>query len=241
MEVFYNHETTSFRACWARILTSLNIVVFFFTVILNIWSFQRLNSCNKTTLLPTDSRQQRVLKSHYPLIDLAQYSPKRFDADLGAPSVYKGPPRPQLDDAWKRLVDQPMLLVNNETLQSFDPTSKPSKGVNGHYYATVEVYHQLHCLDITRKFIWRQNYQHVDTFQDPPDMVWEHVDHCIDLLRQVLMCNGDIGLVFYTDVGKLKPVPRFSTTHMCRDFAAITEWVNKHDSELGIYAENDVN
>lgn len=68
-----------------------------------------------------------------------------------------------------------MILVNQETLQSFDPTSKPSKGINGHYYATVEVFHQLHCLDITRKFIWRNHYEHVDTFQDPPKMVWEHV------------------------------------------------------------------
>lgn len=68
-----------------------------------------------------------------------------------------------------------MILVSNKTLEAFDPTSKPSKGIEGHYYATVEVYHQLHCLDITRKFIWRDHYQHVDTFQDPPDMLWEHV------------------------------------------------------------------
>ena len=68
-----------------------------------------------------------------------------------------------------------MILVNHETLQSFDPTSKLSKGINDHYYATVEIYHQLHCLDITRKFIWRDYYGHVDIFQDPPDMIREHV------------------------------------------------------------------
>lgn len=69
----------------------------------------------------------------------------------------------------------PMIMVNKETLASFDPVTKPSKGTNDHYYATVEVFHQLHCLDITRKFIWRNHYGHVDTFQDPPEMVWEHV------------------------------------------------------------------
>ena len=56
-----------------------------------------------------------------------------------------------------------------------DETRKPTKGTKGHYFATVEVYHQLHCLDITRKYIWRDYYQDVDTFQAPPDMVWEHV------------------------------------------------------------------
>ena len=150
---------------------------------------------------------------------------------------------------------EPMILVDDETLQSFDPTPKPSKGIEDQYYATVEVYHQLHCLDITRKFIWRDHYAHVDTFQDPPEMVWEHVgvtrpyhrtplitkrdpDHCIDLLRQTLMCHGDVGLFFYTDVGDQQPVARVSTTHMCRNFSGITEWVNKHDSESGVYSES---
>lgn len=63
------------------------------------------------------------------------------------------------------------------------------------------------------------------------------LDHCIDLLRQVLMCNSDVGLIFYTDVGDRQPVARVSTTHMCRNFSQVTEWVNKHDSELGIFAE----
>lgn len=68
-----------------------------------------------------------------------------------------------------------MILVDNGVLRAYDPTELPSKGMGSHYYATVEVYHQLHCLDITRKFIWRDHYKHVDTFQDPPEMVWEHV------------------------------------------------------------------
>lgn len=60
-------------------------------------------------------------------------------------------------------------------------------------------------------------------------------DHCIDLLRQVLMCNSDIGLIFYTDRGNRQPDARVSTTHTCRNFSAITEWVNKHDSAQGIH------
>ena len=76
-----------------------------------------------------------------------------------------------------------MILVNHEILQSFDPTSKLSKDVDNHYYATVEIYHQLHCLNITRKFIWRDHYEHVDTFQDSSDMIWEHVDRSRSHLR----------------------------------------------------------
>lgn len=57
-----------------------------------------------------------------------------------------------------------MILADHETLQRFDPTIKPTKGIDGHYYATVESFHQLHCLDITRKYIWRDHCGHIDTF-----------------------------------------------------------------------------
>lgn len=56
----------------------------------------------------------------------------------------------------------------------------------------------------------------------------------------MLLCNADLGLIFYTDVGEKQPEARVSTNHMCRDITAITDWVQKHDSEMGIYAENDI-
>jgi hypothetical protein len=77
--------------------------------------------------------------------------------------------------AYKMLSTDPMILVDYRTLQTFDATTKPTKGTGNHYYATVEVFHHLHCLDITRKFIWRDRYQHIDTFRDPPEVVWKHV------------------------------------------------------------------
>ena len=148
--------------------------------------------------------------------------------------------------------------MNHETLQSFNPTSKPSKGINDHYYATVEIYHQLHCLDISRKLIRRDNYGHGHvsgssryqvsygsmlvglTFTDCTFLLLSKrdPDHCTDLLRQTLTCHSGIDLIFYTDRGDSQPAARVSTTHACRNFSELTEWVNKHDSELGSYAES---
>ncbi|ORY70469.1 uncharacterized protein BCR38DRAFT_332448, partial [Pseudomassariella vexata] len=163
-----------------------------------------------------------------------------FNAELFSTSVYKGQSRKELE-AWEKLVDHPMILADYQTLQAFDATTKPTKGIDHHYYATVEVFQHLHCLDITRKFIWRDRYQHVDTFQDPPEVVWKHTnsttDYCVDLLRQVLMCNSATGLLIYTDIGSQQPESRVSTSHMCKKFSQISGWVWKHDSELGVYAE----
>ncbi|KAK4187191.1 hypothetical protein QBC35DRAFT_385399 [Podospora australis] len=219
-----------FTMARGRVLMSANILLFVVALLINIISFQRLNICDNTNCSSSIRRHLQGISQHYPLAELSR-TLMRFDAELGAPSVFKGQPRKELDDAWGAIVDQPMILVNKETLEAYDPTSKPSKSKSGHYYATVEVYHQLHCLDITREFIWRDHYQHVDTFQDPPEMVWERVDHCIDLLRQVLMFNADTGLIFYTHMGQLQPAARVSINHMCRKFSHITDWVNSHDSE----------
>jgi hypothetical protein len=50
------------------------------------------------------------------------------------------------------------------------------------------------------------------------------------------MCHGDTGLIVFTNTGpRLPPSPRFSTLHECRDFTAITNWVNDHDAERGEY------
>ena len=55
------------------------------------------------------------------------------------------------------------------------------------------------------------------------------------------MCHSDVGLIFYTDVGQhQQPVARVSTPHMCRNFSQVEEWVNQHDSELGVYAEETI-
>lgn len=52
------------------------------------------------------------------------------------------------------------------------------------------------------------------------------------------MCNSGTRLLFYTDLGDQQPEARVSTSHMCRNFSQISEWVWKHDSELGKYAED---
>ncbi|KAK4165540.1 hypothetical protein QBC43DRAFT_351141 [Cladorrhinum sp. PSN259] len=70
-----------------------------------------------------------LIKAKDPLEQLATVSPVKFDAELFAASIYKGEPRKELDEAWDKVVDHPMILVDNKTMQDFDSTTKPTKGV----------------------------------------------------------------------------------------------------------------
>lgn len=55
-------------------------------------------------------------------------------------------------------------------------------------------------------------------------------DHCIDTIRQVLMCHPDEGLYLsYWIEGRRGPMADFNTMHKCKDFEAMMDWAGKHE------------
>ena len=59
-------------------------------------------------------------------------------------------------------------------------------------------------------------------------------DHCIEALRQNLMCHGDVSVFTFkrfpelADQGIEGDWPDFEINHMCRDFGALRKWNNDH-------------
>ena len=52
-------------------------------------------------------------------------------------------------------------------------------------------------------------------------------DHCLDMLRQKIMCDGDVGLITLNWVTVRKePWPDFNTKHTCRNFENIQQWAH---------------
>lgn len=57
----------------------------------------------------------------------------------------------------------------------------------------------------------------------------EHIDHCIDTIRQSLMCTVDVTplpLIWVEEDQSVKEVA--AVLHTCRDFDAVKEWVQEH-------------
>lgn len=55
------------------------------------------------------------------------------------------------------------------------------------------------------------------------------VDHCVEFLRQVLMCSSDVAIITYDWVeGHEVPYPDFNTKHQCRDFEKVLRWGKEH-------------
>ena len=122
--------------------------------------------------------------------------------------------------------------------------------LGGGYMTSVEVVHQLHCLNLIRKMTHYDYYKDkAIEFRDPPHTVRLHVgmcdlsarsicgylrltppkDHCIEITRQNIMCNADAGLMSHHWIeGYPRPYANFNTWHKCRNFEQVLDWAYKH-------------
>jgi Mycotoxin biosynthesis protein UstYa len=89
----------------------------------------------------------------------------------------------------------------------------------------------------TTQMIGRIKFTLVSAFQPKAQFRAYHgSDHCIDYLRQVLMCHSDVTPITH----KKRPagynpaladwVPNFSTPHTCRNFQKIHDWAKKYNT-----------
>jgi len=125
----------------------------------------------------------------------------------------------------------------------------PHTGKEG-YRAALEVFHQLHCLNLIRQAVYKDYYktQYSDVSEaESKEDLQGHVgrqiepsarpsragltgaDHCIETLRMNLMCQSDIGVFtfrLYPEYGYADDDywPDFSTLHTCRNFEDIRTW-----------------
>ncbi|PTB39145.1 hypothetical protein M441DRAFT_70290 [Trichoderma asperellum CBS 433.97] len=139
-----------------------------------------------------------------------EYEQVMFQGHLDHKSIYKGTPNKAMDKAWDDLMYMNGTVVDAKVIDRIGKSRY------------VEVFHQLHCL----------YYDHLEnrqlTFEDPEHILRKRVDHCIDVLRQVLSCNTDVGLITYNWVEHYGIFPDFSTQHKCRKLDNIFKWVDTH-------------
>ncbi|KAI7781794.1 hypothetical protein LA080_014284 [Diaporthe eres] len=153
-----------------------------------------------------------------------------FQNEIMDPNPFRGPPRPELDMVWDELTQYTSIRVTAEDLRKINRTSVQLSDGSGMYFSGLNVHHQLHCLKMIRQAMYPDYY-----FKGgkPPRHQEDHIDHCIDNIRMVLMCKADISLATYDWVdNNRKPLTHFHTEHSCYDFAAIDDWARQHNVNM---------
>ncbi|KAF2206317.1 hypothetical protein CERZMDRAFT_28061, partial [Cercospora zeae-maydis SCOH1-5] len=185
----------------------------------------------------TEKQCVRMTSSYSPLLEAVEYYDYQFEAELGAENVFKGHPRPELDEAWERVGRIHLLPLEEKYREELNKTHSgilypPEQG--GGVMVEIEVFHQLHCINYLRQVIYADYYSRPEnlpmSFQVSDKMFFNHIDHCVDYLRQSIMCYGDATSVTSNWVlTHHSPHPDFNTMHKCRNFDKLLEWAEEHD------------
>ncbi|MCJ1249426.1 hypothetical protein MMC30_006650 [Trapelia coarctata] len=146
-----------------------------------------------------------------------------FHAENMKKTIYEGRPTAANSAQWDRLTSVGIVSIHEEEAARL-PGGTARSAVNpNEYVVELEMFHQLHCLKALRNQLW--NFEdHVEDKRT--DLARQHhFDHCIDYLRQVIMCHGDVTPVTFErkEEGGLFN-PHHKTVHQCRNFEKIFDW-----------------
>ncbi|KAM7190178.1 protein of unknown function (DUF3328) domain containing protein [Rhypophila sp. PSN 637] len=183
----------------------------------------------------------------------AQDSLEWEDRKLGAYVHYgsfTGPPStPGVDAAWGdlmrgitvRLEPHELDRVSVDTAERLDWTLKLRDGSG--YMVTLAVFHDLHCVKALRQSFYREHYW-ANLTEQQLALKAEHVEHCLEVLRQSSMCRGDVSVIPSVweynirdggDGSLLGPSIRDGrAVHRCVNWDRLHDWAKSRRVDLGI-------
>ncbi|KAJ5497292.1 hypothetical protein N7463_009279 [Penicillium fimorum] len=168
--------------------------------------------------------------------------------------IFQSPPTEEVDAAWHNWLRDNDHLVRVSGYKAKElglPEAVQLYKDPGYHAYGLGVYHQMHCLSRLRKSFYPDRYYPNASQHE----ILHHTNHCFDVLRQAILCHGDISLVYwwnqnYTHIDEtgarhyteeyLRRTPEERVTGsfvtwdsevQCRDMHAINAWVkgNKID------------
>jgi len=188
----------------------------------------------------------KKFSAYSPAVDAVKYERVKFNATMGEGSPYVGY-GPEVDKAWHAIsydigdqvitdAERQIIGMPDTHLRAVDPKT----GVEG-YRVGLEVFHQLHCINLLRQVTYKDYYVKLGNgnFAGGDADLQMHTDHCLEILRKNIECNADVGVfTFYLLEGDPLPWPELNTYHQCRNFDRVREWAL--DNSVGNMERGDI-
>ncbi|KAI1770222.1 hypothetical protein F4818DRAFT_274284 [Hypoxylon cercidicola] len=202
------------------------IIVLYTAIYLVLLSFTT-HSTSQPSQINTSSH--RPLPSREGLL----WEERRFPTNI-IDNPFTGEPRPELDEAWHHLLLNDNIRVPKAYLDELNLTSVYTKdGTEG--VASLSVYHSLHCLKKVRHMVFRSHY-HENKSGEAMAREAKHVDHCIEYIREALMCQPDLSMVTFRwinntaqheDKSEFYPTNFDVSMHRCANWEALDSWTGQ--------------
>ena len=158
----------------------------------------------------------------------------------GDGDLFVGEPSSTIDANWHRLLLHSAfhILYDDEVPPGLDVNRKTA--TDGHYHFEPEMHHTLHCLNEIRQELSTRVYPHSGYAREQerqrdqrtvhgPGWLQQHMEHCVDRLRQAVLCAGDLtpSVMRYWDV---MDVELYQTApRRCRRLGPIREWLEERE------------
>ncbi|KAF4456445.1 tat pathway signal sequence [Fusarium austroafricanum] len=215
--------------CFGWLFSLLSII--FISAISGAWIAMAYLNIDQTCAIHT-TKWSPVLKD-VPIT----YQEQPFDGNFMEENSFRKNGSHEVDKAWESLgVDyRPGVISYEDGIASglTDAHVQVSPEHGGGFIVNVEGMHHLHCLNLLRKSLYF-NYDHYKkmgghAFKNDGEVFRLHVTHCLDTIRQVLMCNVDTGVLGQVWYDKKDPnaFPDFNTKHTCKNYDDIRKFAKK--------------
>ncbi|KAH6633942.1 hypothetical protein B0J18DRAFT_405658 [Chaetomium sp. MPI-SDFR-AT-0129] len=192
----------------------------------SIYKIKTTESTFSCPILPTNHGGVDVPYSPAPV----KYVNKLLVGDPDTPK-FMGEPRPEMDAAWHDLLDATLIrYTEDELLQANNATSV--RHVDGGYVGGLGISHSLHCLKRIKQYL------HPDYYYNHEEQDWKelysHVDHCLESLRQEILCSADVNVytLKWTRHSRVKPTVKVPQPHACVDWQALHGWMKGRAARL---------
>ncbi|KAI0186504.1 hypothetical protein EV127DRAFT_394938 [Xylaria flabelliformis] len=139
---------------------------------------------------------------------------------------FVGHPGPEWEQSMHQLMEGTLIRISEEELRQSGSGSIPLK--DGGYAAGLGVGHNLHCIKKIKQFIYREHfYPNLSNDKDQFDYVQSHADHCLDFLRQDMLCHLDYSLytLYWGERRQDIPTHRIPVVQKCVNWDKLHSWM----------------
>lgn len=147
---------------------------------------------------------------------------------IGTQNPYTGAPTGKTNQAWRALMQGYEIRAPRRLLQP-GQESIPLVDGSGDVVGSLGVFHYLHCLDSIRHQIAGKGCHDSDWGKE--GVLPAHFDHCIESLRQWLICQPDLTLrtTYWDrkeDIGYYAQANN-TVEHTCMDWSVVAKWTQE--------------
>ncbi|KAI5919788.1 hypothetical protein F4810DRAFT_466838 [Camillea tinctor] len=211
------HRRTKMATCFQLYFLLLHAVVLVFSLVILQWAHPYWEPNHELIQGSTWS----------PIQQFVQYEVRDRDTH-GYQKVKKfaGPPTPEKDKAWDHLI-KPAYF--NATLEELERAGESLENVTqltgGGYLASIGVFHELHCVRQLRFYLYKDRY-YPNLSESDVKYLQIHLDHCIESLRDTVMCYGNTALIsfFWDNPKSSQPAAQSGARSKCAQWDSIERW-----------------